>query len=301
MINEQDVNSLLERQLQAWPMLRANYEAFGKIETKEVIVDGETIRVQFNPQRISSARACLDPASAVQRKCFLCTANRPPEQESPAFGNGYLILCNPYPIFPRHFTIPTVLHTDQVLAPHFGAMLDLARTLPSYTIFYNGPKSGASAPDHIHFQAVTKGYMPIDHLRPQSLRGISGSMSLILGTLRPGILLRTADRQEAMTLFTDTCKRLGTPEGNVEPMMNVFCNYESGAWTVKLIPRRRHRPDYFFAEGEAKLLTSPGAADIGGTFITIRREDFNKTDASVLKEIYRQVCYTDDEIMGLFL
>ena len=64
---------------------------------------------------------------------------------------------------------------------------------------------------------------------------------------------------------------------------------------MTIIPRRRHRP---WEPGEG-ILTAPGAADMGGLFISVRTEDFDATDADTLRAVYAAVCPSEEEIMNL--
>lgn len=290
------IDGLFTRQLVSWPLLRDNYERFKQVQVKTLSVDGLPVIVQFNPSRIVSSGAKTDARSIQERKCFLCSQNRPPEQEEVPFGSDYLILCNPFPIFPQHFTVPARNHVDQTIIGRFGDMLDLAKALDSYTIFYNGPRSGASAPDHMHFQAVTKDYMPIDKLDISQCKPLYSGLYLLENYLRNGWIIASEAKEEAQTLFAYICDVLGTPSGEVEPMMNLFCNYEKGQWIIKVIPRKKHRPSQYFAEGEDKFLSSPGAADVGGVFITSREEDFRKATPDLLRDIYRQICFEKEEL-----
>lgn len=296
----QDVIELLLRQFTDWPLLRDNYILFRQIRAKRLTIDGEKIRIQFNPSRMVSSCAKTDRQSLHERACFLCEANLPAEQEFLPFGEEYLILCNPYPIFPQHFTVPTRRHVEQSINGRLGDMLDLAKTCDAFTVFYNGPRSGASAPDHMHFQIVTHGYMPIDHVRLSRLELVSkqagSDLYLLSHYLRNGWVI-TSDSKEAMaSCFAQVCNRLEIPSGETEPMMNLFCNYQEGRWMLKVIPRKKHRPSQFFAEGDGRFLTSPGAADIGGVFITSRAEDFEKVTPALLRDIFGQVCFSNDEI-----
>ncbi|MDR0429422.1 MAG: DUF4922 domain-containing protein [Tannerellaceae bacterium] len=300
-VDSRQIAGLLDRQLIAWPLLKNNYALFEKVQIKKLSVGGVDIIVQFNPSRIVSAGAKVDAKSISERKCFLCPGNLPPEQEAVAFGSDYLVLCNPFPIFPQHFTVPTRRHVDQSILGRFEDMLDLTRALNSFTVFYNGPRSGASAPDHMHFQIVTRQYMPIDHLDITQLKrihkGKETELYLLANYLRNGWVISSKDKSEALSCFTRLCQKTGTPAGEVEPMMNIFCNYHEGQWIIKVIPRKKHRPSQYFAEGDDKFLTSPGAADIGGAFITSREEDFNKVTPDLLRDIYEQVCFSNDEIL----
>lgn len=158
----QTIHNLLTGQLASWETARNNYAALSGVRVKELNVNGIPYKVQFNPARIVSSGAKVDAKSIQERKCFLCPANLPPVQKGIPFGGHYHILVNPFPIFPRHLTIPELAHTPQRIASRFTDMLELAEALTEYTIFYNGPRCGASAPDHAHFQAGNKGFMPIE-------------------------------------------------------------------------------------------------------------------------------------------
>jgi ATP adenylyltransferase/5',5'''-P-1,P-4-tetraphosphate phosphorylase II len=165
-LNSEMVNRLFEEQLSSWKQARDNYEALDRVMTREVNVDGFTFKIQFNPARIVSSAAKVDAKSIKERNCFLCKENRPAVQKGIDFSfddmDHYTVLINPFPIFKRHLTIPLEEHRDQLIRGRFNVMLELARKLTDFTIFYNGPKCGASAPDHFHFQAGIKGFMPIE-------------------------------------------------------------------------------------------------------------------------------------------
>lgn len=302
-IDAAEIHALFSRQCKDWPLLRDNHLAFQAIQTRQLFVDGVEILVQFNPSRIVSSAAKVDSESIRKRKCFLCQNHLPPEQEYLSFGDEYLILCNPFPIFPEHFTVPTRKHVDQSIPAHMGDMLDLSRCFETYTVFYNGPRSGASAPDHMHFQIVTRNYMPIDRLDLSKTSLIAQrsdtELRLLTDYLRNGFIILSDDKEEIESLFRHICEVLETPAGETEPMMNIFCNYQEGKWIVKIIPRKQHRPSQYFAEGEERVITSPGAADIGGVFIASREEDYMKITPELLRDIYEQVGY-GDEIKELF-
>ena len=300
MIEDKQLYDLFDRQFRVWPQLRENHEAFRKIQVKKVIINGVPVVVQFNPARRASSTAKVDAQSLRLRSCFLCPDSIPLQQESLPFGNDYVILCNPYPIFPLHFTVPTREHTAQSLNTNrFKDMLELAKGLDKFTVFYNGPKSGASAPDHMHFQIAVKSYLPINWLKYYTLSP-RGDLFLLRGFPVGGILFSTNSKQVAESHFVRICKVLETPPGETEPMMNVFCNYEDKKWTVTIIPRKKHRPTQYFADDEGQFLSSPGAADVGGVFITSRQEDFDKATPDLLSDIYHQVCFSDKEIDTIF-
>lgn len=296
---------MLIKQLATWPLAKKNYEAFKNVQYKVFTFNGFEIKVQFNPSRVQSSGANVDPEFLKKRRCFLCPDNLPVEQERLPFGSDYLVLCNPYPIFPEHFTISARAHVAQSIRGRFPDMLEMTRRLDAFTVFYNGPQSGASAPDHMHFQAGTRNYMPLDYefeqIKETKLstvwEGKEGSVYALKNYLRNGFVMRTTEWIEAAKLFDKVCQALQEyhpTEG--EPMMNLFCRYESSGWTTILIPRKKHRPWQYEATGKEHLLSSPGAADMGGLFIISQPEDFEKISAGLLQDVYEQICLSNTEI-----
>ena len=263
------VNQLFDEQLSNWELARNRYKALEQVKTKTLVVCGLEYKVQFNPARIISSAAKVDAQSIRERKCFLCAENRPAEQNGIAFKGRYTILVNPYPIFPRHLTIPSIEHTPQLIASRFEDMLDLAQQLDDYIVFYNGPKCGASAPDHFHFQAGNKGFLPIEKNRSMY------NMICIESNNKEDLLDRFRQVYDAMEQ---------KPKGN-EPMMNILAWYETDKWIVCIFPRKKHRPSCYSAKGEANLLISPAAVDLGGVFITPLEKDFEKITAEDIGKI----------------
>ena len=280
-VSSSQATELLSKQLVTWPLAEKNYKALEAVQVKSFDMGGFSIRAQFNPARIVSTGAKVDARSLKDRKCFLCPENLPVEQERLPFGFRHLVLCNPFPIFPQHFTIPTRKHTPQLILPQWNDFLELTRRLAPFTVFYNGPRSGASAPDHAHFQAVTRGIMPLDEEVTQFIRHPYASVYdtrifPLTGNLRPGL-------------------------GEPEPMMNIFGSYYDNNWVITVIPRKRHRPWQYEAEGNDHLLSSPGAADIGGLFITPLEKDFKKINPELLRDVYQQVCLSDRDVEEIFV
>ena len=216
-------------------------------------------------------------------------------QKGIPFEGHYNILVNPFPIFPRHLTVPETAHVAQRIAPRFGDMLDLARQLTDYTIFYNGPKCGASAPDHAHFQAGNKGFMPIEQdWRRQVAGKVADYGQATLWWLndapRTTLVIESADRKTAIKLFDTVYHSLDIQPGEDEPMMNVLVMYEDNKWIVFVFPRAKHRPACYTAEGDANLLSSPASVDLGGVFITPVKKDFIKITAEDIAQILSEVC-----------
>lgn len=300
-VNSKDVEKLFERQFVKWPMAKNNFEALKGVKVKEVKVNNATFKVQFNPARIVSSAAKVDAKSLKERKCFLCAANRPAEQEGIEIDGDYTILINPFPIFPRHLTIPCNEHVDQRIYSRIGDMMDIAAQLDDYILFYNGPKCGASAPDHMHFQAGNKGFMTFDAdlalaQKEEIAKSGEGELSLIKGLSRVAFLIENTSTKDAEDLFKSLYKAFPLLEGEDEPMLNILCWYGDGKWTIAVFPRVKHRPSFYYAEGDANLLITPASVDMGGVFITPLEKDFNKVTSADIQNILNEVCYDDKAV-----
>lgn len=303
------IESLFSRQLQHWPLASKNYAGLKKVKTNYFPVSSQQrIGVQFNPERITSSAAKVDAKSISSRKCFLCLENLPPEQEGVPWQDDYTVLVNPFPIFPKHLTIPDRKHVDQLIHGRFSTMLDLAKDLNDYVVFYNGPKCGASAPDHFHFQAGNKGFLPIEqdliHLNRDYLLKQSGcQISVFAGMEHPCIILEGDDKNLLTTWWESLLSGLekDMPEELSEPMINLLVSHNSteGQWVVLLFPRKLHRPWQYFEEGSNQILLSPASVDLGGMLITPREEDFVKITQSDIADILDQVCFSKEELRHL--
>ena len=296
----QTINNLFTEQLVSWETARNNYAALSGVQVKELNVNGIPYKVQFNPARIVSSGAKVDAQSIKERKCFLCPANLPPVQKGIPFEGHYNILVNPFPIFPRHLTIPEVAHVNQRIAVRFKDMLALAQALTDYTIFYNGPKCGASAPDHAHFQAGNKGFMPIEKdWREQVAGKVAGYGEATLWYLndapRATLVIEATNKKHAAALFDIIYHSLDIKPGDDEPMMNVLAWYEDEKWIVCVFPREKHRPACYTAEGDANLLSSPASVDLGGVFITPVEKDFLKITAEDIAQILNEVSLSAED------
>ena len=300
----EDIEAFIDSQLAAWPMARENYAALRGVRVKTLRMDGTGYRIQCNPARIVSSGARVDDRSIRRRACFLCEANRPPEQRGIRVLDGrYELLLNPYPIFPRHLTIASTRHEPQRIAPRVDDLLRLARLLLGYTLFYNGPRCGASAPDHAHFQAGSRGFLPIETQWKEQRRRLGGCGQSSLYALddapRRTLVIDAGSETEAAALLRTACRALPLPPGHDEPMMNLLCLYEARRWVLFLFPRRKHRPACYDAPGDARLLCSPASVDLGGVFILPVERDFERTDADGLRQILGEVCPTEAEFQTL--
>lgn len=305
-LNSANLTALFQEQLHSWEQARDNYKALENVIVKNVNVGGFPFKVQFNPARIVSSSAKVDKKSIKERKCFLCRENRPQVQKGLDFvyekdrENPYTVLINPFPIFPRHLTIPMVAHKDQLIGGRVGAMLSLAKELPDFTLFYNGPKCGASAPDHFHFQAGNRGFLTmedqIDKLEREDLFITEKIRLSAVKTVFNGLYaIESTEADLANELFEKIFSVLPVKEGEPEPMVNILCWYNNEQYTILLYVRDKHRPSHFFAEDDSNILLSPASVDLGGVLITPLEKDFKKLNETLIKEILDEICISEEE------
>lgn len=299
-----EVHTFFNQQLGEWSLAAENYEALNQIKTKSFQYDNFEVKVQFNPSRLISGSAKTDPQSIQERKCFLCPAHLPAEQRSLPFGQNYQILVNPYPIFPIHLTIPELRHVHQHIHGRYVDMLAMAEVLPDFVVFYNGPKSGASAPDHLHFQAGSKGFLPLE----KDLQSVEKEILFVHKKtqfytlnhyLRNIFVVESQQKSEMINTFDEIAAILPLKEDDHEPMMNIVTWYDTGTWTSCVFPRQAHRPSCFYAKDKDHFLISPGSVDLGGVIITPREEDFEKITAATIDTIFKEVCVADDLIQTI--
>ena len=301
------LREFVESEKLLWPLAAANYNGLKSVEEKQFQFDGFQVKVQFNPERMRSSAAKVDKQSIAERKCFLCSENRPAEQDAISFGDDFLILVNPFPIFQTHFTITCNSHIDQRFIPNVKSMLEIAAAMEGFTVFYNGPECGASAPDHLHFQAGESTFMPIatefEQLKSTARQLCSAAETQVWAFddyLRKMISVETSSLDEALRIIGIyfTYFQAMQPE-KIEPMMNALCTFSGEKWTIHLFPRKLHRPSQFFAEGDDQLLISPASVDFGGVFISPRKEDFDKITKEDIEDIFNQVSLNQDTFQKL--
>jgi hypothetical protein len=293
-------------QINDWDLAKANYRQLENVMARSVSFGDFEVLVQFNPGRITSTAAKVDSKSIEKRPCFLCAKNRPELQRGLAFGSGMTVLVNPFPIFKKHLTIVSDNHIDQRISGNFGTMLDLAVELTDYQIFYNGPQCGASAPDHFHFQAGNKGFLPIEEdFEGKQLCTLYSSQPGIEIWLWPGysrsvLSFKGNNREKLINAFNSFYNVFAELQSEKpEPMLNILASHSSGNWIVHLFPRKAHRPMQFFAEGHCKILLSPASVDLGGVVITPREEDYLKIGRDDLDDIFRQVSLDNTDLLTL--
>lgn len=301
MADSKQINDFIAAQIAEWPQAAGNFAALADVKVKDLDVDGMHIKVQFNPARMVSSAAKVDAASLKARKCFLCQENRPDVQRGISWNDRYTILVNPFPIFPRHLTIPDDSHTDQLINNRIADMMKLASELDEYTVFYNGPRCGASAPDHMHFQAGNSDFLTIEeNLEGTELKVISeeGDNTLALVDSMPMkvFVIDAVSPEEGQKMFNRLYAAIPVPESEKEPMMNILCYATPKGVRLVVIPRKRHRPSFYGTEGDGCMLISPASVDMGGVFITPRPQDFDTIDADTIRRIFDELCLSQDEI-----
>ncbi len=294
---QQKTNNLLKEQRNNWPLLAENFEGLKNVKLKTLPFEGFSFKVQYNSKRITSSAAKVDKDSIAARPCFLCANNRPMEQNQVLFEGVFDILCNPFPIFAEHFTIASLKHIPQEIGSSFGQYLDISKALPELVVFYNAPKCGASAPDHLHFQAGNTGFLPIES-EYEGIRNKYGnelivnpafSLVTIDDGLRRMIVLESNEKEMLEWAFKPIYQFMKKLVGGEEPNLNILSWY-SNQWRIIIFPRDKHRPWQYFAEGDKNILLSPASVDLGGSLITPLAKDFEKISNSDVADIMNQVC-----------
>lgn len=289
-------------ELAVWPMAKENYVSLGKTKRRRMDIGSLTIGVQCNPARIRSTGADIRKSAIEGRKCFLCSANRPAEQHSLLFDEHFEILLNPFPIFPVHFTIPSFRHEPQAAPP--VEMLSLADRLRGLTVFFNGAHAGASAPDHLHLQAVATEELPLmrfveeNHLEGQKPVKASYELADNLPFLfYSGIIQPTPEGIKVLRLLMSLTGR--DEEGNPDPgLVNSFIWFSDKIGRIRFVavPRRAHRPSCYFKEDDTRIVVSPGAVDMAGVLILPREEDYQKITVDDISKIYSEVAYPSIDV-----
>lgn len=315
-MKQDQIHKFVGDQLSRWSLACDNFRALKNVRVREVDAGGLTVKLQFNPARMISSAAKLSKEDIAKRRCFLCRENRPPEQIMIKFegrkGKKYHILVNPYPIFPDHLVIAADRHTDQSILRRYVDMLDLAGKYDGYTFFYNGPRSGASAPDHHHFQAAPKGLIPLvndvddlisrmreDESPDVPLKEIVTSGDAVLyhyQRFTTGVyVISSQTSKSAAKVFYRLLDCAETPEGDTEPMFNLFSYRVNGEYRSVVVFRSRHRSHHYFSDGPDHLTMSPGCADMGGVFIVPVEAEYEKMTPELLGEMIAEVSITKDE------
>lgn len=278
------LGTILQEQLQEWPAAREAFNNLEKVETR--VLSSSGLALQHNPARIISTTAKIKPAEIASRSCFLCEDCRPKEQRSIPLDDKFYLLVNPYPILREHYCVVSREHRPQLFKDCYKEMLDIASRLePGYMIFYNGPRSGASAPDHLHMQiGRSEGIPLVDKLR-ENEPPVTDEPVTIQPFGFPVIIIKGNDPEK----LWDYVSGMTIYDGESEPRMNVLSINRNGQVITAIIPRSKHRPDCYYADEMGKIMVSPGAVDMFGLVITPRKEDFESLTEKQVLDIYRQV------------
>ena len=296
------IDRLITRQLRDWDLAGRNYAALAEVATRRLHLGDSTIVLQYNPARRRSSAAAIDKQSLASRECFLCCGNQPVKQKTVLWGDRYKIQVNPYPIFKRHLTIADLQHVPQRLADRVGDMLSLAKDLPDFVVFYNGPKCGASAPDHAHFQAGAKGEMPLcselAHATTHMLAdGDEGFIGYVDALGRGFFTIETSTQRAAERYALRLLDLLPVPDRSAEPMVNVMCWWDETdrIWHIVVFPRRKHRPACY-GDGEGRLLLSPASTEMGGLWAIPELKDYDSLTAGQIQALYDELCMSRQDL-----
>ena len=292
-MEDSSISRFFNRQLEMWEDARHRFRDLKHVEVRQL---SDQLKVQFNPARIVSTGAKIDKHTLGERPCFLCERNRPKEQMTKQIDDHFQLLVNPFPILPVHFTIPATKHQPQSIYRHYGEMHRLLSLHSELMVFYNGPKCGASAPDHLHFQAGTSGVLPLQTNWQRLSRNLTDVISLTdeekISVLRdflvPAFVIISKSEDSDEELFHRLYRSMPMRGDESEPMMNIIAWRKGDEFISVVIPREKHRPDAYFAEGEAQMMVSPGALDMAGLIITPREEDFNKINLDKATALLRE-------------
>ena len=307
---DNQIDKFVKDQLSVWPLAAENYRSLKKAGSKVLSIGGLPVTVQLNPCRRISSEASLDKESINRRPCFLCPENRPAEQTNMEFegrkGRRYRVTLNPYPIFPSHLVISSFEHTPQSIWHRYQDLLDFVRENNEYLGFYNGPESGASAPDHMHFQACPQGLTPLqnrvdellaagDDKTLDYLTNVKEARLFHLNEYARGVfVLCGTTAKSTAKLFYRLLDCAPVPDGSSEPKMNIIAWCHEGEYRTAVIFRERHRPHNYSSSGADHLAMSPGCADLAGVYVTTREEDFDKLDAGLLSQVVREVAASEE-------
>lgn len=304
---DSSLQRFFNRQLEKWDMARLHYSELQNIETRELSSGDNVVKIQFNPARMVSTGAKIDKQTLDKRPCFLCEKNRPAEQNSKQLNERFIMLVNPFPILPIHFTIPADKHVPQSIQKNYREIHSLLQVYPELMVFYNGPKCGASAPDHLHLQAGTSGLLPLQREWQRLSRNMTmvlnlneeENLSMINDFSCNAFAIKSVSEEGDIEMFERLYQALPKKESDTEPMMNIVSWREDNVYISVVFPRSKHRPDCYFAEGDEQILVSPGALDMSGLIITPRREDFDKLTCETAVGILREVSASNADMQAI--
>ena len=294
-----DIDKFVHDQLSVWPTVAAKYRALKAAQTRQLPLGGLLVTLQCNPGRVE----------APESGCPLCEENYLPHQHTLPFegrkARKYAILVNRAPIFPNHLVITRDVHAPQTIWHRYPDMLDLSRQLGDYVVFYNSPNSGTSVPEHAHFQACPKGYMPLERTAERLMRAVRAADGTIPEFLREdleyiaevrdaqlfhykrftrGVFFLRAETAKSMAkMFYRLLDCADLVEGETEPRFNALTFFSEGEWRSVVVLRTR----------TTALGLRPGAADMAGFFVIPDEERFRELDGNALRTVLDTVSLSE--------
>ena len=301
--NKHNIRAFFTHQLDTWDEIRQRYEALKHVGLKQL---GHR-QLQYNPARMVSTGAQIDRQTIAQRACFLCEKNRPEEQLTLDLGDDFELMVNPFPVLPMHFTIVRKTHVPQTILENYTEIHRLLELFPELFVFYNGPMSGASAPDHMHFQAGIGQELPLKTVlrkleKEQQVlikQGNGSSLSMFNSVSFKAFVIKSKAQETEMTLFKQLYAAMPVREGEKEPRMNIVAWRDGSEDVIVVLPRDNHRPACYFEEGDRRMVISPGALDMAGLIITPREEDFNRMSEDKLISILKEVSIKEKDMENI--
>ena len=301
--NKHNIRAFFAHQLDTWDEIRQRYEALKHVGLKQL---GHR-QLQYNPARMVSTGAQIDRQTIAQRACFLCEKNRPEEQLTIDLGDDFELMVNPFPVLPMHFTIVRKTHVPQTILENYTEIHRLLELFPELFVFYNGPMSGASAPDHMHFQAGIGQELPLmtvlrklEKEQQVLIKQENGSsLSMFNSVSFKAFVIKSKAQETEMTLFKQLYAAMPVREGEKEPRMNIVAWRDGSEDVIVVLPRDNHRPACYFEEGDRRMVISPGALDMAGLIITPREEDFNRMSEDKLISILKEVSIKEKDMENI--
>lgn len=301
--NKHNIRAFFTHQLDTWDEIRQRYEALKYVGLKQL---GHR-QLQYNPARMVSTGAQIDRQTIAQRACFLCEKNRPEEQLTIDLGDDFELMVNPFPVLPMHFTIVRKTHVSQTILENYTEIYRLLELFPELFVFYNGPMSGASAPDHMHFQAGIGQELPLmtvlrklEKEQQVLIKQENGSsLSMFNSVSFNAFVIKSKAQETEMTLFKQLYDAMPVREGEKEPRMNIVAWRDGSEDVIVVLPRDNHRPACYFEEEDKRIVISPGALDMAGLIITPREEDFNRMSEDKLISILKEVSIKEKDMENI--
>lgn len=301
--NKHNIRAFFTHQLDTWDEIRQRYEALKHVGLKQL---GHR-QLQYNPARMVSTGAQIDRQTIAQRACFLCEKNRPEEQLTIDLGDDFELMVNPFPVLPMHFTIVRKTHVPQTILENYTEIHRLLELFPELFVFYNGPMSGASAPDHMHLQAGIGQELPLmtvlrklEKEQQVLIKQENGSsLSMFNSVSFKAFVIKSKAQETEMTLFKQLYDAMPVREGEKEPRMNIVAWRDGSEDVIVVLPRDNHRPACYFEEGDRRMVISPGALDMAGLIITPREEDFNRMSEDKLTSILKEVSIKEKDMENI--